>query len=110
VNQIKVPLRLPQLELQKYLEEKVVLLSAYSLLGKHLSSVQFQEIYRSVYIGQRNPLFFLDLTEIAQAQHATPAQLTLHWFAQRGVVPVVKSRNIERMALNLKVRYFCSYN
>ena len=41
------------------------------------------------------------LTRIAQHHDKTPAQIALRWLTQRGVMPVVKSRNPGRMAENL---------
>ncbi|EKM52965.1 uncharacterized protein PHACADRAFT_197396 [Phanerochaete carnosa HHB-10118-sp] len=84
-NQVEIHPYLPQHALQKYCDEKGILLSAYSPLG------------------QGNPMFFSDpdFARIAESHDATPAQISISWLVQRGTPPIVKSANVERMKKNI---------
>ncbi|EKM48873.1 uncharacterized protein PHACADRAFT_202295 [Phanerochaete carnosa HHB-10118-sp] len=86
-NQVEIHPYLPQHALQKYCDEKGILLSAYSPLG------------------QGNPMFFSDpdFARIAESHDATPAQISISWLVQRGTPPIVKSANVERMKKNITV-------
>ncbi|KIP05271.1 hypothetical protein PHLGIDRAFT_128998 [Phlebiopsis gigantea 11061_1 CR5-6] len=85
VNQVEAHPCLPQVELQTFCQEKGILLSAYSPLG------------------QGNALFFedADFVKVVEAHNATPAQIAISWLVQRGIAPIVKSANLERMKLNI---------
>lgn len=58
--------------------------------------------------GQGNALFFedADFVKVVEAHNATPAQIAISWLVQRGIAPIVKSANLERMKLNITVRRF----
>ena len=59
-------------------------------------------------IGQGNPLYFTDnaVAQIATRHGATPAQVGLSWLVKRGIVPIVKSANVDRMRANRTVRCY----
>lgn len=107
VNQVEVNPCLPQFELQKYCQEKGILLTAYSPLGKaaliNVYSVPQLKLLRDT--GQGNPVFFTDpdFMSIMENNQATAAQITMSWLVQRGVPPVAKSANVDRMKKNITV-------
>jgi len=84
-NQVEINPCLPQFELQKFCEEKGILITAYSPFG------------------QSNPLFFddPDLKQIAERRGVTVPQLTISWIVQRGIITIPKSQNPERMKTNI---------
>lgn len=98
---------LPRFELQKYCEEKGILLTAYSPLGKCSVAHCFQAFQRtlSTFIGRTNPLFSTDpdFAKIVEDHKATPAQISVSWLVQRGIPPLPKSVNVERMKNNKTV-------
>ena len=46
------------------------------------------------------------LCQIAASYHKSVAQIVLHWLIQRGIVPIVKSENPQRMKENLDIFNF----
>ncbi|KAI0084599.1 Aldo/keto reductase [Irpex rosettiformis] len=84
-NQVEVHPFLPSFELQKYCEEKGILISAYSPLG----------------MGK--PVFFSDpdYAKIVEAHKANPAQIVISWLVQRGIATICKSANVERQKTNI---------
>jgi len=46
------------------------------------------------------------ITEIAQAKGVSAAQVTIRWHVQRGLIPLVKTSKVERLAENIGVYNF----
>jgi len=84
-NQVEMHPFLPQHELKKYCEEKGILLTAYSPLGRG----------HSLLLSDPN------VVKIAESHNVTPAQISISWLVQRGTPPIVKSANVERMKKNI---------
>ncbi|KAI0084598.1 Aldo/keto reductase [Irpex rosettiformis] len=84
-NQIELHPLYPQFELQKYCQDKGILLTAYSPLG------------------QGRPEFFQDsdYAKIVEAHKVNPAQIAISWLVQRGIIAIPKSANVERMKTNI---------
>ena len=53
--------------------------------------------------GQANLFRNETLCAIAENHRKSPAQVALRWLTQRGIVPVVKSANPQRMKENLSI-------
>ena len=70
-----------------YLEEQGVQMQAWSPLSA----------------GQNDLFHNAILCEIGEAHGKTAAQVVLRWLIQRGIVPLVKSSNPQRMAENLNI-------
>ena len=70
-----------------YMENKDIVMQAWSPLAA----------------GQADFLANATLQTIAAAHEKSVAQVALRWQVQRGVVPIVKSANAQRMADNLKI-------
>ncbi|KAG6920012.1 hypothetical protein DXG01_010080 [Tephrocybe rancida] len=85
-NQVEMHPCLPQIELKRFCEEKGILLTAYSPLG-------------------RSTTFFADpvIEAIAERIETTPAQVSLSWAIQRGTIVVPKSEDEGRMIANKEV-------
>ncbi|KAI0789020.1 Aldo/keto reductase [Irpex lacteus] len=85
VNQVELHPFLPSFELQKYCEEKGILLVGYSPLG------------------MGHPAFFEDpdYAKIVEAHKANPAQIVISWLVQRGIPTIPKSANVERQKANI---------
>ncbi|GLB37387.1 putative aado keto reductase [Lyophyllum shimeji] len=85
-NQVEMHPCLPQVELKQFCEEKGILLTAYSPLG-------------------RSTTFFTEpsVEAVADALSVSPAQVILSWAVQRGTIVVPKSEDEGRMSANLKV-------
>ncbi|KAJ7729521.1 aldo/keto reductase [Mycena maculata] len=84
MNQVELHPCLPQYDLQKYCEDKGILLTAYSPLGR--STAFFTE-----------PL----ICNLAKEYQTTAAQIVLSWGVRRGTVVVPKSQSKERMEFNI---------
>lgn len=58
-------------------------------------------------IGQGNSMFFTDpeFAKIAEDHNTTPAQISISWLVQRGIPPLPKSANVERMKSNKTVSF-----
>ena len=107
-NQVEVHPCLPQFELQKYCEEKGILLTAYSPLGMwwdFLASTRSSHVILSCVVGQGHQALLTepDFVKIAEGHGATTAQISISWLLQRGIPPLVKSANVERMKSNKTV-------
>ena len=72
---------------QAYLNSENILMQAWSPLAAGQSSLL------------DNPTIGI----IAKAHQKSPAQVVLHWLVQRGILPLVKTSNPERMKENLDV-------
>ncbi|KAJ6558436.1 aldo/keto reductase [Mycena vulgaris] len=83
-NQVELHPFLPQNELKAYCEERKILLTGYSPLGR---STAFME----------NPT----IIRLAGELGASPAQIVLSWGVQRGTIVVPKSENKDRMLANI---------
>lgn len=71
---------------------------------EYLNSKDIQMLAWSPLSAGHNELFEnKTLKEIAQKHHKSIAQIVLRWLTQRGIIPVVKSGNIERMKENLDI-------
>ncbi len=85
VNQVEMHIGQNQEEIRKYCEDKGILVEAWSPLGS----------------GKM--LKIKELEEIANKYQITIAQLCIKWCLQNGVLPLPKSKNLERMKNNLNV-------
>lgn len=72
---------------KNYLDSENILMQAWSPLSAGQSKLFENEI----------------LLEIAQSYNKSVAQIVLRWLVQRGIVPVVKSSNLDRMRENLDI-------
>ncbi|PIL30988.1 hypothetical protein GSI_05681 [Ganoderma sinense ZZ0214-1] len=91
-NQVEMHPCLPSFELKTYCDEKGIILTAYSPLGRPKE-----------YDGKPVFLEDADVLKIAQIHGTTPAQVTLSWGIQRGTVVIPKSENPKRMRQNITV-------
>ncbi|KAI0686536.1 Aldo/keto reductase [Earliella scabrosa] len=89
-NQVELHPCLPSFELKRYCDEKGIILTAYSPLGRPKE-----------YDGK--PIFLNDpdVMRIAQEHDTTPGQVALSWGVQRGTVVIPKSENPERIKQNI---------
>ncbi|KAI0941805.1 hypothetical protein AcW1_003597 [Taiwanofungus camphoratus] len=89
-NQVELHPCLPSFELKAFCDEKGILLTAYSPLGRPLK-------------GQSKPIFFTDtdVVAIAEKHQGTPAQVVISWAVKRGTIVIPKSENVERMRANI---------
>ncbi|KAF7321559.1 Aldo-keto reductase [Mycena kentingensis (nom. inval.)] len=85
VNQVELHPCLPQDDLKAFCEEKGILLTAYSPLGR--SKTFFAE----------HPL----ISELSEKHEATWAQIILSWGVQRGTAVVPKTEDVGRMVTNI---------
>ncbi|EJF64600.1 Aldo/keto reductase [Dichomitus squalens LYAD-421 SS1] len=85
VNQVELHPSLPQNELLAFCRERGILLTAYSPVGKF----KFAD----------DP----EITAIADAHHASSAQLLLSWGVQRGTAVIPKTVHATRMRENLQL-------
>lgn len=72
---------------EKYLKEQNILMQAWSPLAA----------------GQEDLLNNITIGAIANRHRKTPAQIVLRWLLQRGILPLVKTSNVQRMKENLAV-------
>ncbi|EJF55737.1 Aldo/keto reductase [Dichomitus squalens LYAD-421 SS1] len=91
-NQVECHPCLPSFELKKYCDEKGIVLTAYSPLGRPKE-----------YDGKPVFLEDPDIVRIAQAHNSTPGQVALSWGVQRGTVVIPKSENPERIKQNISL-------
>ena len=79
-----------------------VLAARYFPLDPPYTSIYADRRWR---LGQGNSIFFTDsdVVAIAEKHNATPAQVTMSWLVQRGIPPIAKSANVERMKQNMTV-------
>ena len=75
---------------RKYMKEQHIFMQARSPLASWKKELFSEKI----------------LCEIAAAHGKTVAQIVLRWLIQRGIVPVVKSANPERMKENIRIYDF----
>ncbi|KAJ7129003.1 aldo/keto reductase [Mycena crocata] len=83
-NQVELHPCLPQDELKAYCEEKNILLTAYSPLGRGTTFLEDSTI-----------------NGLAEKNKASPAQIVLSWAVQRGTIVVPKSEDEGRMLANI---------
>ena len=72
---------------EAYLKSENILMQAWSPLAA----------------GQDGVLNHPTICAIADAHQKSPAQIVLHWLVQRGILPLVKSSNPQRMKENLNI-------
>jgi len=84
VNQVEMHPCLPQKELKAFCDEKGIILTGYSPLGRFKTLIENETI-----------------SAIAQKVKAKPAQVILSWAVQRGTTVVPKSEDNERMITNI---------
>lgn len=72
---------------EAYLKSEHILMQAWSPLAA----------------GQDGVLNHPTICAIARAHQKSPAQIVLHWLVQRGILPLVKSSNPQRMKENLNI-------
>ncbi|PCH36735.1 Aldo/keto reductase [Wolfiporia cocos MD-104 SS10] len=89
-NQVEIHPCLPSFELQEFCEQKGILLTAYSPLGRPTA-------------GQDKSILLTDpdVTSIAAKRNATPAQVAVSWCVKRGIIVIPKSESVERMKANI---------
>lgn len=87
VNQIETHPFRQQLAAQNYMREKNILMQAWSPLGRAQGGLLENE----------------SLREIAQKHGKTVPQIILRSLIERGIVPIVKTVNIERMRQNVDI-------
>lgn len=90
VNMIECNVYFQRTDEKEYLDEKNILLEAWSPLKAGSNDV-FD-----------NPI----LQEIALKHHKSVAQIVIRWLLQRGIVPVIKSSNQDRIKENINVYDF----
>ena len=89
LNQVEFHVHLAQKELLQYCQLNGILLQSYSSLGTGLLL--------------NDPV----VTEIAEKNNRTPAQILLKWVLQQGVSVIPKSTNGEHIASNFSLNDFC---
>lgn len=72
---------------EKYLKKQNILMQAWSPLAA----------------GQEDLLNNITIGAIAKRHRKSPAQIVLRWLLQRGILPLVKTSNVQRMKENLAV-------
>ncbi|KAI0789019.1 Aldo/keto reductase [Irpex lacteus] len=84
-NQVEIHPFLPSFELQKYCQDKGILLTAFSPFG------------------MGNPELFKDpdFVKVAEAHGVSPAQVAISWLVQRGIATFPKSANVDRQKANI---------
>ncbi|KAF4598125.1 hypothetical protein EYR38_006521 [Pleurotus pulmonarius] len=85
-NQVELHPCLPQAELKVFCEEKGILLTAYTPLGRSKVLLEHETV-----------------GDIAKSLNVTPAQVLLSWSVQRGIIVVPKSEDDQRMQDNIKL-------
>lgn len=75
---------------KKYLDSENILMEAWSPLAAGQSKIFENEVLKT----------------IARNHNKSVAQIVLRWLVQRGIVPIVKSTNPERIRENLGIFYF----
>ncbi|XP_040201554.1 aldo-keto reductase family 1 member C1-like isoform X2 [Rana temporaria] len=95
-NQVECQPYLNQSKLLEFCKTKDILLTAYSVLGSHR--------HRD-WVDQNYPVLLEDpvLAEIGKKYNKTPANIAIRYQIQRGVVPITKSYNPDRIKENFKV-------
>lgn len=86
VNQIEYHPGFAQVESAKYCQKNGIMVEAWSPFGGAGADVLKNE----------------DLNQIASKYKKTPAQVTLRWLVQKGIVPVAKSGHEDRMVTNMQ--------
>jgi len=87
VNQFEVHPLFSQKELIRWNQDRGIVVEAYTSIARH-----------------DDRLFRLPaLHNIAKAHGKTPVQIVLRWHLQNGLIPVVRSRNMERQKENLGI-------
>jgi len=86
VNQIELHPYFPQSDVLAYHRENGIVIESWSPLGKGSDLLS-------------NPI----IASIAEAHDVSPAQIVLAWHVHLGVVPIPKSRSIERQRENLNI-------
>ncbi|KAG8540594.1 hypothetical protein GDO81_018972, partial [Engystomops pustulosus] len=96
LNQVECHPYLNQSKLLDYCKSKDILLAGYNVLGSHR---------HKIWVDQNSPVLLEDpvLVEIAKKYDKTPAHIAIRYQIQRGVVPIAKSYNPERIKENFKV-------
>ncbi|XP_061037651.1 aldo-keto reductase family 1 member C3-like [Eubalaena glacialis] len=98
-NQVECHPYLNQSKLLEFCKSKDILLVAYATLGSDL---------RKKWVKKDNPVLLQDpvLNTIAEKHRRTPAQVTLRYQLQRGVIALAKSFNEKRLKENFQVFEF----
>ncbi|KAI0058405.1 Aldo/keto reductase [Artomyces pyxidatus] len=97
VNQVEAHPFLPQVELKNFCEDKGILITAYSPLGRPPSG-QPPTVPTE---GVPSLLSNSTVVGITEKYKVTPAQVLLSWGVQRGTPVIPKSENEERMRANI---------
>ncbi|PIE04479.1 MAG: hypothetical protein CSA76_04070 [Spirochaetales bacterium] len=91
VNQVECHIHLQNHRLQAWCAEKGIILEAYA----PLKSWRVKDVLEDS-----------GLQKVAEKHGKTPVQIALRWFIQRGIVPLPKSVNPQRIASNFDVFNF----
>lgn len=94
IDQIETHLRWQQKRMHTYLTSRGIIHESYAPLGE----------------GQSGFLDIPELVTIAKKYHKTPAQVTLRFLMQEGIVVIPKTLNRQHMADNLAAANFKLYN
>ncbi|KZO91474.1 Aldo/keto reductase [Calocera viscosa TUFC12733] len=84
-NQVECNVYYPQHKLQEYCKSKGITITAYGPLG------QYQNTFLT------DP----EVVKVAEKNKVTTAQIAISWLVQRGIIPVPKSSNAERLKQNI---------
>ncbi|XP_053574923.1 prostaglandin-E(2) 9-reductase [Bombina bombina] len=95
-NQVECHPYLNQSKLLEYCKSKDIVLTGYSVLGSHRDLT---------WVDQTSPVLLEDpvLNSLAKKHNKSPAQIALRYQIQRGVVPIAKSYNPQRIKDNFQV-------
>jgi len=86
-NQVQCNVYYPQHKLQAYCESKGITITAYGPLGQ----------YQNTFLADP------EVVKVAEKNKVTPAQIAISWLVQRGIVPIPKSSNPERLKQNISL-------
>ncbi|XP_068133676.1 aldo-keto reductase family 1 member C1-like [Hyperolius riggenbachi] len=95
-NQVECHPYLNQSKLLSFCKSHDILLTAYSVLGSHR---------HKTWVDQNLPLLLEDptLSEIGKKYNKSPANIAIRYQIQRGVLPICKSYNPERIKENFQI-------
>ncbi|KAL4268711.1 NADP-dependent oxidoreductase domain superfamily protein [Pleurotus pulmonarius] len=88
INQVQLHPCLPQVELKAFCEEKGIILTAYTPLGRAESRVLLEHE---------------TIVDISKSLGVTPAQVLLSWSVQKNIIVIPKSEDDERMQANINL-------
>lgn len=102
INQVEVNVRFPQHQLQKFCEERGILLTAYAPMG----SPGHPKLIQQNTDGKLPLLKDPAITKLAERHGKNPGQILLKSLVDRNIVVIPMSTNPERLVANLQVYDF----